>query len=121
MFVGFHRSSSEKKSEQFLQAHLYYCNCKHTQDNEVFCFFFGGGGGGLVKRIKAFLLTILALWLHTVSAIRNLGVNFDKAFKSDNQINAVISFLIFFTLRLIFKVSSYVTTKDFEKVIHALV
>ncbi len=52
--------------------------------------------------------------------VKHLGVLFDKAFKFDMQINAVVK-SSFFHLRLLAKVKIFLSFKDLEKVIHAFI
>lgn len=52
--------------------------------------------------------------------VKNLCILFDKAFKFDKQINAVVK-SSFFHLRLLATVKIFLSFKDLEKVIHACI
>ncbi len=52
--------------------------------------------------------------------VKNLGVIFDDGLKFDKQINTVVK-SCFFQLRLLAKVKHILSSKNFEKVIHAFI
>jgi len=52
--------------------------------------------------------------------VRNLGVVFDESLKFERQINSVVK-SCFFQLRLLSKVKTFLSFKNFEKVIHAFI
>ncbi len=54
------------------------------------------------------------------SWVKNLGFIFDDGLKFDYQINSVVK-ACFFQLRLLSKAKPFLSFKDFEKVIHALI
>jgi len=51
--------------------------------------------------------------------VRNLGVVFDESLKFERQINSVVK-SCFFQLRLLSKVKTFLSFKNFEKVLHAV-
>ncbi len=54
------------------------------------------------------------------SVVKNLGVQFDVSLKFDKQINSVVK-SCFFHLRLLAKVKPFLSTSNFEKLIHAFI
>ena len=57
---------------------------------------------------------------HNHSSAKSLGVLFDSSFKFDKQISSVVK-SSFFQLRVLPKVKGYLSTKDFERIIHAFI
>ncbi len=54
------------------------------------------------------------------SVVKNLGVQFDVSLKFYKQINSVVK-SCFFHLRLLAKVKPFLSTSNFEKLIHAFI